>query len=492
MFASKLVAVRLFVALALALLFGSVSSTALGNDPVSGQQMDDELRQPTFQMGFLPYTPCGERNTIISVTNLGSSGATLQIVIYDSSSHMQYVSTHTIPQGGTKVADVCAQAPAGATYAAVFASDQSVTAVARVAGSASGGGAAPVAIYRARNTQSSRLRFAPFYGGRDNIESAIAVQNEDNADVNVALTLVNFQGNVLGTAAIDGLAPGTAVLVPFTAFSQRMPAEDTIGWVFAEATHVGAATPANIGAVLVHEQLNDGFVIDDNQSDATAMTFPVARVFGPGVQPSHLFVANTGVTASMVIAQILGDDGTPLAAQNLSLAAGQVQELNMATTQGLFPVNSAMIASSGPVHVWELAPFTPPVTVATNDGYAGIVVDTNRWVLPHVVNKVGDRYSLISIQNLGAAAAAVTLTYRDLAGATVATFATTVPAGGARHINTTQHDQSLPDGFAGSAWLEADQPLAVYLDEVRGCPAPVAAPRHQDRRRDRQCQRRSA
>jgi photosystem II stability/assembly factor-like uncharacterized protein len=318
--------------------------------------------------------------------------------------------------------------------------------------------AGPVGIVDPR--QSSAVAIPAFVPANGTSTSAVTVTVKDTAGNPVAMKPVSL-------AKIAG--PGAPNIAPATATTNSSGqavftvASSTVGRDTFQATQGTTAVAT----------------VDITFTGALRAVLPALANAAYGGYTTSVYTQNLGTSAATLAIEYFDQDGHVVGSGDVtsSLPARASWTVRQDTSHS-YPAGgagSALIFSDQPVAAFvnEFAPgnssdATSYTAIASPTGTASTLF------APAIASKAYGGYTTgIGLINLSAAATDVTITYRDLAGATAKTqILTGVPAGAYRGVYSgdsgSATDANLPTDFAGTATITSGtgQPLAAVVNEV--------------------------
>jgi hypothetical protein len=403
----------------------------------------------------------------INLQNPTSTDATVVITFYDSAGNvaLDFNVTPDIPANGSRSYYVPAEVPglADGQYAAAISSSVELQVVAN----ASSSGPATAGAYNGitADQTATSLAFPGLYNNYYGFYSELVIQNTDSASTNVTVSIK--QG---ATEAWSGSfdIPGNASRVLAMADITGLPSGNSAKFAAVVASNDGKnlAAVANIWTDAMYGEFGD----------YNGYAAGAAAVYAPALYNDYYnFVsALTVMNADTAAADILVTYGNG-ETETKTLAVGESVEyyqpnnaaLPSGNTNGVF---SAKVESTNGMNLYAL--------VTVEDKTKGLLASYNcpsesseTILAPVVLKEFYNWFSAATVQNVGAAATNVRITYAD-ASATTQTF-TNVPANGT--INIIQLAGAgclLPDGSSVAATIESyaagglsAQPLVAVVQE---------------------------
>jgi hypothetical protein len=214
---------------------------------------------------------------------------------------------------------------------------------------------------------------------------------------------------------------------------------------------------AAAGALILGVSAFDGFRGPDAALAREALAVP-------GTFVSEVVVSNPGSAAASVTLTFVKSDGTQAMAAPVSLTvpAGSSRKTYVPNVPGLADGRYSVVIDSDQnvTAIANLVSSNP----ATSTSYNGIASgDTGTsFNIPSVYRNYFGFSSSIVVQNAGSSTANVTLSYKNSAGATVASEQRSVPHDASVTVDQTS-TTGLTDGFVGAAVVSSDQPVAAIF-----------------------------
>jgi hypothetical protein len=190
----------------------------------------------------------------------------------------------------------------------------------------------------------------------------------------------------------------------------------------------------------------------------------------PGTFVSEVVVSNPGTAAANVTLTFVKSDGTQAMSAPLSfpVPAGSSVKTYVPNVPGLADGRYSVVIDSDQ-NVTAIANLVSsgPATSTSYNGIASADTGTS-FNIPSVYRNYFGFTSNIVVQNAGSAAANVTISYKNAAGATVATEQRSVAANASVTVDQGATG-GLADGYVGSAVVTSDQPVAaIFLISAAG------------------------
>jgi hypothetical protein len=309
-------------------------------------------------------------------------------------------------------------------------------------------------------SQSSAVANPPFVPANGTSTSAVTVTVKDTAGNPVAMKPVSL-------AKIAG--PGTPNIAPATATTNSS----------GQAVFTVASSTVGRDTFQASQATTPVATVDITFTGALRAVLPALANAAYGGYTTSVYTQNLGTSAATLAIEYFDQDGHVVGSGDVtsSLPARATWTVRQDTSHS-YPAGgagSALIFSDQPVAAFvnEFAPgnssdATSYTAIASPTGTASTLF------APAIASKAYGGYTTgIGLINLSAAATDVTITYRDLAGATAKTqILAGVPAGAYRGVYSgdsgSATDANLPVDFAGTATITSStgQPLAAVVNEV--------------------------
>lgn len=460
------------------------------------------------------YPDPGTGSTTTELANKTANPATVSIFYYDQAGNSVNGPTPNVPGNGSVAIDpASSQLPQGFNGAGVASSNQPLAAVVQTdyTGGVPGDGY-QTGMYAGVSQGSSKICFPSLQKQSAQI-SSFAVQNTGTSSVAVQ---INYKGR-------DGVDQGT--------FNDNIPvgAQHTYDlatpggavpnlpdpWAGAASVTVnGAGTVAGVGTIAYPGRYADYNAVDcANVSGATTLVIPSQYRQFTGTTFNLWSAINiqnlSNDTANVTIKYINRANPADVLTVNKTIAPLSAIGLNT-RTGGDYPpstfddlndtptwAGTATVESDKPVVGTVLTQWNRGGT--ENDGaFYGAVSSTGgatKWFVPNEKRvqsgATWQKFSATIVQNLGASAADVTITYYNRAGTQVLQFANeSIAAGAGLGLNTRTGGDKAPSAFdplgtsyEGHVVVNSNngQPLAVVLNGIiqvpgRGSGATNAVP----------------
>lgn len=389
----------------------------------------------------------GGWTTGINVGNLNPSPVHLNLEFYDLAGHLVGAETASIPARGYWSSYQGGRFGSGFAGSAVISSDHPPAVVVNEVHSSG------KAMSYPGLTQPSQQIFLPVilddaYGGWT---TGVNVTNPNDQAANVIIWYYNSAGQPVFS---DSQSLG-----PHASWGRYQGG--LLGRGFAGSAMVSSDHPV---LAVVNEVPLSGNSISypGGEAGATSLRFPVI-VNGAGGWTSGLNLQNVGLRQTEVIVSFLDAEGRRVAGETRAVAGRAKWDLYQGS--GMLPAGfsgSAAVTSGEPLAA--VANLTREGGAAA--GYTGIQVGAANLYAPVVLSDAyGGWTTQISLENVGALPTRVHVSYYGPQGEALTSLDRlyTLPANGLLSID--QASANLPPGFAGTATIEADQPLVAVVQE---------------------------
>ena len=396
--------------------------------------------------------PSGTFASAFTVQNLAGSTATCVYQFYDAAGTLKHTSA-SFPLGVGASANTYVPSIGGLAagqYAGVISCDQQVAAV--VNHSANGGSNSGASYDGVDSTKVANTWFAPnafnnYYGFSTNF----VVQNTTGAAVQVTVQIFaagnsNAVATQTANIAANGYSnfeqKGLAGMSANTAYSAKISANGNIA---VEANVYGECAAA--GQLYSYTPFTSG-------STTAYAPLTMNNYYGYN---SSVNVQNVGTTATNIT--ITYGNGSSKTVNNVQ-PGGLAEFLQAAAGSGVASGDKqpAKVTSSG-----------QPVVVLVNQSsaknraasYTGASAGSTTVRLPTIHRRYFKYSSAINCQNIGGAAATISIAY---SGSAVTSVSGSIAPGGLFEV-VTPFATSLPDGYNGAATATSSQPLVCIANE---------------------------
>lgn len=184
---------------------------------------------------------------------------------------------------------------------------------------------------------------------------------------------------------------------------------------------------------------------------------------------SSFQVMNLGNSTANVVVEYFKEDGSTATTSSYTVTVGSSLNVYQPSVPGLPDgfKGSAVVSADQPIAAIASEQVTYPDGSIGNSQYSGFTADAigQRFYLPNVNKKFGGSQwsSRINIQNTIASSVNVTVTFYNADGTLRDTDTVILPPNGATTL-TQIDDTELPDGWLGTAVVEATGNVAVIAD----------------------------
>lgn len=391
--------------------------------------------------------PGGPFNTAFRIQNLGTSNANCVYNFYDSAGQVKYSSGSLppIPPGDSAYVYVPSLSGLGdGQYAGVVSCDQPVAAVVNFSDPDSGASYSGV-------TEVGTTLYAPgIYDNYYNYYSNVVVQNASSGPINITLEIYQ---------------PGSSTPV-YTAIRNNVP---PYGFVTFEQEGL---------AELADNRFYSAKII------GTGNIAAVVNIYGKGPYNNQLYSYNPVATGATVLyAPVIMNNyygyNTALVIQNMGTANAEVRitysnGLTKTVTIAPGAADSRYTPHEGlpsgslvgaKIESLNGQPLAVLVNESTNKNraasYIGFAGGSTTVRAPIVMRRYYKYNTSVTCQNVGTAAATMSITYGGIAGSTTSP---SIPVNGI-HMFYQPADPLLTDKWIGSATVTSSQPIVCIINE---------------------------
>jgi len=402
----------------------------------------------------------------INIQNTGAGAATVTLTFNDSAgtATVTFNATPTIPVGGSRSYYVPGEIPglASGQYSVVVSSDQPLEVVANATSSG------PLTSGAYQGVQSDEiattLYFPGLYKGYFGFFSELVLQNaESTAATNVDITFYNQNTGLVVATVLNATIPGNASRVFALQDIAGVPSGNTDGLISAKVTSdKNLAGVADIWSAAAFGQFSDYNAFN---AGTTTVLYAPALYKDYYDFNSALTVQNLNAAGSASIRITYSNGNIVLD----TLLPGQSKEYYQ-PNNGALPSGDVNGVFSAKVESLNAA--TIAALVSVNDGKtlasynAAILATTAGTNCPVVLKTFFDFFSAQTVQNVGALATDITITY---AGGATRVFTGVAPNGTVNILELAGSGAVLPDGSSVSAVITSSnsQPLVTVVQENR-------------------------
>ena len=388
--------------------------------------------------------PGGPFASSIMVQNIGTEPASVTVKYVTAAGATAFTSSHSIAVGDVLFLYVPGVSGlAAGEYSVVVYSGQPVAAVSNFSDANSG------ASYSGANAGSTVWYIPGVYDNYYSYSSEVYAQNVSGATQNITLEV---------------FAPGNAVAV-YSNTKNAVPNEASVNWGLSGLTQLNTNVPYSAKVT------------------AGGDVVVIANTFGSGATAPQLYSSNafsSGATSYYVPSAVKNYYGwnASISIQNVSTVAASVTIVfsNAAATTKTYTIqpNSAQAVYVPGVSGLPNGLFSAKITsdqavaVSVNQSnsynraatYNGASAGTTTVFAPNTMKAYYKYSSSITCQNVGAAAATMTITYAGQPGASE-TSGSVAP--NANKIFYLPNNTNLPNGYNGSAQITSAQPIVCVI-----------------------------
>jgi len=338
-------------------------------------------------------------NTGFQVQNLGSGDASITITYYNQDGTTAATTMDTIPAGGSKNYFPLTAVPDGFNGSVVVSSNQPVAAIANELGN----GSAYAASYAGFDAGSTTMNLPLVMRNNGGFNTWFNVQNAGTATANVTVTYKPASSGNAATQSAN-IEPGAAHTFDQATFGDL--GNKFVGSAVVTSNQPIVATVNQVGATTLMSY--DGFA-----SGSTGISFPLVNVNNGGYI-TGIQIMNLGGSATDVTVHYEPMPGQGSAAdETKSIPAGA------SATFALSQFGSAKFVGSGRVSAnsgnQPLVAVVNQLNLGANKGasYGGFdpAGATSAVSFPLVMAKNGGYFTGTVVQNVGASATTVTISY---------------------------------------------------------------------------------
>lgn len=447
------------------------------------------------------YPDPGVGSTTTELANKTANQASVSIFYYDQAGNSVNGPSPVIPGNGSVMIDpASSQLPQGFNGAGVASSNQPLAAVVETNYTGGPGDGFQTGFYAGVSQGSSKICFPSLWKQSTQI-SSFAVQNTGTSSAAVSINYVGRDGVDQGTFN-DNIPVGAQHTYDLATPGGPMPNLPDPWAGAASVTVTNGGTVAGVGTTAYVGRYTDYNAVDcANVTGATTLVIPSQFRQFSGTPVSANFTLWSAVnvqnlsndTATVTLNYIHRTNPANNLTVNTTIPPKSAIGYNTRENASTFAPLDGVSNWDGTVTVVSDKPVVGTVItqwkrLVGNDGaFYGAVSSTGgatKWFVPDVKRiqsgSTWQKFSAVIVQNLGASAADVTITYYNRAGTQVLEFANqSIPAGAGIGLNT-RNGGSVPasafdplgTSYEGHAVVTSNngQPLAVVLNGIVNAP----------------------